>query len=77
MDNVHNKRYFFEVYSLADEEIDDINSLQEEYEHKSVSSKKKCLVFDLEVGDVFENWNSAEKQVKICAKNTGFKVKKT
>ena len=77
MDNVHNKRHLFDVYSSADEEIGDVNSLQEEYEHESVSSEEECPVFDLEVGDVFENWDSAEKQVETCAKNTGFDVKKT
>ena len=61
MDNVHNKRYLFEVYSSADEEIDDVNELQGEYESESVSSEEKFSVFDLEEGDVFENWDSAEK----------------
>ena len=77
MDNVHNKRHLFEVYSSADEEIDDVNELQGEYESESVSSEEKFLVFDLEEGDVFENWDSAEKRVEICAKYTGFEVKKT
>src|SRR5256885_706876 len=77
MDNVHNKHHLFEVYSSADEKIDDVNGLQGEYESESVSSEEKFLVFDLEEGDVFENWDSAEKRVEICAKYTGFEVKKT
>ncbi|RIA99638.1 hypothetical protein C1645_811219 [Glomus cerebriforme] len=36
---------------IADEEIDDINELQDEYESESVSSEEKCPVFDLEEGD--------------------------
>ncbi|PKK60836.1 hypothetical protein RhiirC2_792732 [Rhizophagus irregularis] len=59
-----------EVYSSADEEIDDVNELQDEYE--SVSSKEDCVLFGLKVGDVFESWDSAEKQVVYCAKNNGF-----
>ena len=77
MDNVHNKRNLTDVYSSADEEIGDVNKLQDEYEFESVSSEEKCPVFDLEEGDVFENWDSAEKRVESCAKNTGFEVKKT
>ncbi|CAB4384558.1 unnamed protein product [Rhizophagus irregularis] len=73
MDNVH-KRHLFEVYSSADEEIDDVNELQDEYE--SVSSEEDCVLFGLEVGDVFESWDSAKKQVVYCAKNNGFEVKK-
>ena len=42
-----------------------------------MSSEEKFPVFDLEEGDVFENWDSAEKRVEICAKYTGFEVKKT
>ena len=71
------KRHLFEVYSSADEEIDDVNELQDEYESESVSSEEEWPVFDLEVGDVFENWDSVEKRVESCAKNTGFEVKKT
>src|SRR5947199_3478002 len=77
MDNVHNKRHLFEVYFSADEKIDDVNELQGEYESESVSSEEKFLVFDLEEGDVFENWDSAEKRVEVCAKYTGFEVKMT
>ncbi|CAB5201460.1 unnamed protein product [Rhizophagus irregularis] len=73
MDNVH-KCHLFEVYSSADKEIDDVNELQDEYE--SVSSEEDCVLFGLEVGDVFESWDSAEKQVVYCAKNNGFEVKK-
>uniref|UniRef100_U9SYW2 FAR1 domain-containing protein n=1 Tax=Rhizophagus irregularis (strain DAOM 181602 / DAOM 197198 / MUCL 43194) TaxID=747089 RepID=U9SYW2_RHIID len=73
IDNVH-KRHLFEVYSSADEEIDDVNELQDEYE--SVSSEEDCVLFVLEVGDVFESWDFAEKQVVYCAKNNGFEVKK-
>ncbi|PKC52309.1 hypothetical protein RhiirA1_543528 [Rhizophagus irregularis] len=73
MDNVH-KHHLFEVYFSADEEIDDVNELQDEYE--SVSSEEDCVLFGLEVGDVFESWDSAEKQVVYCAKNNGFEVKK-
>ncbi|CAG8763832.1 2103_t:CDS:2, partial [Rhizophagus irregularis] len=62
------------VYSSADEEIDDVNELQDEYE--SVSSEEDCVLFVLEVGDVFESWDFAEKQVVYCAKNNGFEVKK-
>ena len=79
MDNVHNKRYLFEVYSSTEEERDDINELQAEYECESVSSEEneeKYPLFDLEVGDVFESWDSAEKQVENFAKNAGFEVKK-
>ena len=76
MDNVHNKRHFFEVYSSTDEETDDVNELQDEYESESVSSEEKYPLFGLEVGDVFENWDSAEKQVESYVKNTGFEVKK-
>ena len=65
------------MYSSADEEIDDVNELQDEYESESVSSEEEWPVFDLEVGDVFENWDSVEKRVESCAKNTGFEVKKT
>lgn len=74
MDNVHNKRHLFEVYSSADEERDDVNDLQSEYE--SVSSEEEYPLFGLEVDDVFESWDSAEKQVEISAKNAGFEVKK-
>ncbi|POG62316.1 hypothetical protein GLOIN_2v1846544 [Rhizophagus irregularis DAOM 181602=DAOM 197198] len=63
-----------QVYSSADEEIDDVNELQDEYE--SVSSEEDCVLFVLEVGDVFESWDFAEKQVVYCAKNNGFEVKK-
>src|SRR3954469_11497647 len=77
MDNVHNKRHLFEVYSSADEERDDVNELQDEYESESMFSEEKYPVFDLEEGDVFENWDFAEKRVESCAKNTGFEVKKT
>lgn len=79
MGNEHSKRHFFEVYSSADEERDDVNELQAEYEYESESSEEneeKYPLFDLEVGDVFESWDSAEKQVESSAKNTGFEVKK-
>src|SRR5215208_2267648 len=75
MDNVHNKRYLFEVYS-SEEEIDDINKLQDKYEYESVSSKEEYSLFGIEAGDVFESWDLAEKQVQSSAKNTGFEVKK-
>ncbi|CAG8779754.1 15966_t:CDS:2, partial [Rhizophagus irregularis] len=51
----------------------DVNELQDEYE--SVSSEEDCVLFGLEVGDVFESWDSAEKQVVYCAKNNGFECK--
>ncbi|CAG8738709.1 4765_t:CDS:1 [Rhizophagus irregularis] len=73
MDNVY-KRHLFKVYSSADEGIDDVNELQDEY--KSMSSEEDCVLFGLEVGDVFESCDSAEKQVVYCAKNNGFEVKK-
>ncbi|PKC55736.1 hypothetical protein RhiirA1_402665 [Rhizophagus irregularis] len=73
MDNVH-KRHLFKVYSSADEGIDDVNELQDEY--KSMSSEEDCVLFGLKVGDVFESCDSAEKQVVYCAKNNGFEVKK-
>ncbi|RIA95157.1 hypothetical protein C1645_817132 [Glomus cerebriforme] len=47
---MYNKHHLFEVYSLADEEIDDVNELQDEYKSESVSSEEKCLVFDFEEG---------------------------
>lgn len=55
MDNMHNKCYFFKVYSSANEKINDINKLQDEYKSKSVSSEEKYPLFDLEVGDVFKS----------------------
>src|ERR1051325_12242188 len=80
MDNVHNKRHLFEVYSSTNEKINDVNELQNEYEHESVSSElsseEDYLLFGLEVGDVFESWDFAEEQVESSAKNAGFEVKK-
>ena len=76
MDNVHNKRHLFDVYSSAEEEVNDVNELQTDYEDESVSSEEKYPLFGLEVGDVFKSWESAEKQVESAAKNTGFEVKK-
>jgi hypothetical protein len=76
MDNVHNKRNLTDVYSSADEERDDVNELQDEYESESVSSEEIEPLFGLEVGDVFESWDYAGKQVESCAKYSGFEVTK-
>ncbi|RGB25901.1 hypothetical protein C1646_675218 [Rhizophagus diaphanus] len=62
MDNVH-KRHLFEMYSSADEEIDDINELQDEY--KSVSSEEDCVLFDLEENFVSNRQLSPEILEKI------------
>ena len=67
----------FEAYFSVDEEMQDINELQEEFESESVSSREENVpVFDLEVEDMFEDWDSAERQVENYAKETGFEVKK-
>ena len=67
----------FEAYSSVDEGMQDITELQKEFESESVSSQKENFpVFDLEVEDMFEDWDSAERQVENYAKKTGFEVKK-
>ena len=73
MDNNVYKRHLFEVYSSDEEEIEDINELQEEFESER---EENCPMFGLEVEDLFEDWDSAERQVKSYAKETGFEVKK-
>ncbi|CAG8658681.1 15424_t:CDS:10, partial [Funneliformis mosseae] len=60
MDNVHNKHYFFEVYS-SKEEIDDINELQDKYEYESISSKEEYSLFGIEAGDI----NFGLKKTKV------------
>jgi hypothetical protein len=68
----------FEAYFSVDEEMQDIDELQEEFESESVSSREENFqVFDLEVEDMFEDWDSAERQVENYAKETGFEVKKS
>jgi hypothetical protein len=74
MDNNVSKRHLFEVYSSDEEEIEDINELQEEFESER---EENCPMFDLEVEDLFEDWDSAERQVESYAKETGFEVKKS
>ena len=61
MDNNVYKRHLFEVYSSDEEEIEDINELQEEFESER---EENCPMFSLEVEDLFENWDSAERQVE-------------
>ena len=72
MDNNVYKRHLFEVYSSDEEEIEDINELQEEFESER---EENCPMFGLEVEDLFEDWDSAERQVESYAKETGFEVK--
>ncbi len=74
MDNNVYKRHLFEVYSSDEEEIEDINELQEEFESER---EENCPMFGLEVEDLFEDWDSAERQVESYAKETGFEVKKS
>ena len=74
MDNNVYKRHLFEVYSSDEEEIEDINELQEEFESEK---EENCPMFGLEVEDLFEDWDSAKRQVESYAKETGFEVKKS
>ena len=74
MDNNVYKRHLFEVYSSDEEEIEDINELQEEFESER---EENCPMFGLKVEDLFEDWDSAERQVESYAKETGFEVKKS
>ncbi|CAB5186869.1 unnamed protein product [Rhizophagus irregularis] len=77
------KRSIFDVYSSEEEEISDVNKLQEDFESESTlssssieDSNKKCAILGLEKGDTFEDWELAEKQVKIYSKVVGFGVVK-
>ncbi len=83
---------FSEVYSSEEEELADVNNLQEEFENKSTSiilnrdksvelnesekSDENYVIFKLEVGNTFENWDLAEKQVENHATELGFEVVK-
>ncbi len=78
--NVH-KRSLFEVYSSEEEEILDVNKLQEDFESESTlsdsnieDSNEKCVLFGLEKGDTFEDWDSAERQVENYSKEIGFGI---
>ena len=64
----------FLKYSSNEEEIEDINELQKGFESER---KENCSMFGLEVEDLFEDWDSAERQVESYAKETGFEVKKS
>ena len=83
---------FSEMYSSEKEELADINTLQEEFENKSTSTisngdksvelneseefNENYVIFKLEVGNIFENWDLAEKQVENHATELGFEVVK-
>jgi len=68
------------MYTLQKEEILD-NKLQEDFENESTSSgsnieetNEKCAIFGLEVGDTFEDWPSAERQVENHSQEAGFGI---
>ncbi len=83
---------FSEVYSSEEEKLANINTLQEKFENKSTStilngdesvelneseeSNKNYIIFKLKVGNIFENWDLAEKQVENYAIELGFEVVK-
>src|SRR4051812_45166599 len=73
------KRSFLEVYSSEEEEIADVNRLQEEFaestDNESVDFNNN-VAFELEIGDTFEDWSLAEKQIERYATETGFEVVK-
>jgi len=63
------------VYASEEDEITDVENLQEEFESSSSEDfNEKSIVFSLEIGDEFENWNSAERQVENHAIEVGFEV---
>jgi MULE transposase domain/FAR1 DNA-binding domain len=81
MDENVRKHFLFEVYSSEEEEITDVDKLQEDFDSESILSSlntkdpnEKCAIFGLEVGYMFENWDSAERHVENHAKEVGFGI---
>src|SRR5688572_17139132 len=86
------KCLFYDVYSSEEEEIEDVNSLQEEFSDESTSTIldtdnenaesdksdefNENNEFGLEIGDEFEDWDLVEKQVDAHAMKFGFEVVK-
>ncbi|RHZ59858.1 hypothetical protein Glove_360g108 [Diversispora epigaea] len=75
MDDTVYDHSFFAV-SSSEEEITDVEHLQEGFESLSGSDSENCMLFRLEIGNEFEDWNSAEKHVEKHATEVSFEVVK-
>ncbi|CAG8625818.1 3860_t:CDS:2, partial [Diversispora eburnea] len=58
------------------EEITDVEHLRKEFESSSGSDSENCMLFRLEIGNEFEDWNSAEKHVEKHTTEVSFEVVK-